>query len=137
MIRDGNRSAVPPHADIVYLPKMPEWTPFEVRKQVPVRFPQHSHSQQAPPTRIQRLRNRALIAALAVFLLYPFINMIFLNVPLVFVDTCLPLLAALSPSTTTVYPVALAATQFCGLRSMWKDAGQQAQAMLEAGGLGQ
>ena len=49
-------------------------------------------------------------------------------------SACLPLLAALPPSTTAVYPVALDATQFCGLRSIWEGAGQQGRAVLEAGG---
>jgi hypothetical protein len=34
----------------------------------------------------------------------------------------------------SLYPVARDATQFCGLRSIWEDAGQQGQAGLEDGG---
>ena len=49
-------------------------------------------------------------------------------------DTCLPLLAAVPANATSVYPVARDGTQFCGLRSIWEDAGQQGQAGLEAGG---
>jgi hypothetical protein len=176
-LRDGNRSAAPPQPDVEHIPKMPEWPPLNVRKQVPQCA---CHSQQGPLTRMQRLRNRALLVALAIFLLYLFINVIVLNVrsfsspqlPAFLVvtptasaptntdalsantqqcisqymldapsdptgypcDTCLPLLAALSPSATAVYPAALAATQFCGLRSLWEDAGQQGQAALEAEG---
>ena len=172
-LKDGNRSAVPSPPGVAHLPKMPEWPPLNVRKQTPQCV---CHSQQS---RTQRMRNRALLAALAVFLLYLFINVIVLNVrsfssprlPASFViappasaptttdalpadtqqcisqymidapsnptgypcDTCLPLLAALPPSATVVYPAALAATQFCGLRSLWEDAGQQGQAALEAG----
>jgi hypothetical protein len=48
-------------------------------------------------------------------------------------STCLSLLVAV-PTNATVYPVARDATQFCGLRSIWEDAGQQGQAGLEAGG---
>jgi hypothetical protein len=48
-------------------------------------------------------------------------------------STCLPLLITV-PTNATVYPVARDATQFCGLRSIWEDAGQQGQAGLEAGG---
>jgi hypothetical protein len=49
-------------------------------------------------------------------------------------DTCLPLVAAVPANASAVYPVARDATQFCGLRSIWEDAGQQGQAGLEAGG---
>jgi hypothetical protein len=49
-------------------------------------------------------------------------------------STCLPLLTAVPANATAVYPVARDATQFCGLRSIWEDAGQQGQAGLEAGG---
>lgn len=49
-------------------------------------------------------------------------------------STCLSLLAAVPANATAVYPVARDATQFCGLRSIWEDAGQQGQAGLEAGG---
>lgn len=49
-------------------------------------------------------------------------------------DTCLPLLAAVPANASSVYPVARDGTQFCGLRSIWEDAGQQGQAGLEAGG---
>ena len=48
--------------------------------------------------------------------------------------TCLPLVAAVPANASAVYPVARDATQFCGLRSIWEDAGQQGQAGLEAGG---
>ncbi|KAH9965412.1 hypothetical protein BC827DRAFT_1184525 [Russula dissimulans] len=48
--------------------------------------------------------------------------------------TCLSLLAAVPPNATSVYAVARDGTQFCGLRSVWEDAGQQGQAALEAGG---
>jgi len=49
-------------------------------------------------------------------------------------STCLPLLIAVPTNASAVYPVARDATQFCGLRSIWEDAGQQGQAGLEAGG---
>src|SRR5258708_1134999 len=49
-------------------------------------------------------------------------------------STCLALLTAVPTNATAVYPVARDATQFCGLRSIWEDAGQQGQAGLEAGG---
>jgi hypothetical protein len=49
-------------------------------------------------------------------------------------STCLPLLVAVPTNDSTIYPVARDATQFCGLRSIWEDAGQQGQAGLEAGG---
>jgi hypothetical protein len=49
-------------------------------------------------------------------------------------STCLPLLVAVPTNDSTIYPVARDATQFCGLRSIWEDAGQQGQAALEAGG---
>ena len=49
-------------------------------------------------------------------------------------STCLPLLNAVPTNSSPVYPVARDATQFCGLRSIWEDAGQQGQAGLEAGG---
>jgi len=48
--------------------------------------------------------------------------------------TCLPLLIVVPANATGVYPVARDATQFCGLRSIWEDAGQQGQAGLEVGG---
>ncbi|KAI0001051.1 hypothetical protein BJV77DRAFT_1155510 [Russula vinacea] len=48
--------------------------------------------------------------------------------------TCLPLVTAVPANASAVYPVARDATQFCGLRSIWEDAGQQGQAGLEAGG---
>ena len=48
--------------------------------------------------------------------------------------TCLPLLAAVPANASLVYPVARDGTVFCGLRSIWEDAGQQGQAGLEAGG---
>ncbi|KAH9047327.1 hypothetical protein EDB84DRAFT_1462383 [Lactarius hengduanensis] len=178
-LRDGNPSAAdlaPPPPDVAH---MPEWRPLNVRKQPPQCV---CHSQPPPPTRVQRLRDRALLAALAVLLLYLFINVTVLNVrsfssssqlpaaaavaappasaptttdalpadtqqcisqytlnapsnPTGYpCGTCLPLLAALPPSATAVYPAALDATQFCGLRSLWEDAGQQGQAGLEAGG---
>ncbi|KAF8271044.1 hypothetical protein EI94DRAFT_630510 [Lactarius quietus] len=171
-LRDGNRSSAPPLPDGVALPpKMPEWPPLNVRRQAPQCA---CHSHQSPST-----RKRALLVALAVFLLYLFINVTVLNVrsfssphvpaaaattppasaptytealssdtqqcisqytldapnnPTGYpCDTCLPLLAALSPNATAVYPAALAATQFCGLRSLWEDASQQGQEALEAG----
>ncbi|KAI9441516.1 hypothetical protein H4582DRAFT_1933213 [Lactarius indigo] len=177
-LRDGNRSAAdlgPPPPGVGH---MPEWRPLNVRKQPPQCV---CHSQQPPPTRMQRLRDRALLAALAVFLLYLFINVTVLDVrsfsssqlpaslavaappasaptttdqlpantqqcisqytlnapsnPTGYpCGTCLPLLAALPPSATAVYPAALDATQFCGLRSLWEDAGQQGRTGLEAGG---
>ncbi|KAH9072782.1 hypothetical protein EDB83DRAFT_2359042 [Lactarius deliciosus] len=156
-LRDGNPSAAdlaPPPPDVAH---MPEWRPLNVRKQPPQCV---CHSQPPPPTRVQRLRDRALLAALAVLLLYLFINVTVLNVrsfsssaptttDALPADTqqcishdptgypcgaCLPLLAALPLSATAVYPAALDATQFCGLRSLWEDAGQQGQAGLEAGG---
>jgi hypothetical protein len=184
-LRDGSRFAAgvaSPPPDVSHPPKMPEWRPLNVRKQAPKCV---CHSQPPPQTRIQRQRNRALLAALAVFLLYLFINVTVLNVrsfsssrlptsaaaavtaatppasapastdalpadtqqcisqytlnapsnPTAYpCGACLPLLAALPPSATAVYPAALAATQFCGLRSLWEDAGQQGQAALEAGG---
>ena len=182
-LRDGSRFAADiasPPPDVSHPPKMPEWRPLNVRKQAPQCV---CHSQPPPPTRIQRLRNRALLVALAVFLLYLFINVTVLNVRSFSLSrlpasaavaaatppasapattdalpadtqqcisqytldapsnptgypcgTCLPLLAALPSSATAVYPAALAATQFCGLRSLWEDAGQQGQAALEAGG---
>ncbi|KAF8504616.1 hypothetical protein F5888DRAFT_1657170 [Russula emetica] len=49
-------------------------------------------------------------------------------------STCLPLLTAVPTNDSAVYSVARDATQFCGLRSIWEDAGQQGQAGLEAGG---
>ena len=49
-------------------------------------------------------------------------------------STCLPLLLAVPTNSSAVYPVARDATQFCGLRSIWEDAGQQGQVGLEAGG---
>jgi hypothetical protein len=49
-------------------------------------------------------------------------------------STCLPLLNVVPVNASAVYPVARDATQFCGLRSIWEDAGQQGQAGLEAGG---
>ena len=49
-------------------------------------------------------------------------------------STCLPLLSAVPANDSPVYPVARDATQFCGLRSIWEDAGPQGQAGLEAGG---
>ena len=49
-------------------------------------------------------------------------------------STCLPLLVAVPKNDSPVYPVARDATQFCGLRSIWEDAGQQGQAGLEGGG---
>ena len=49
-------------------------------------------------------------------------------------STCLPLVFAVPANASAVYPVARDATQFCGLRSIWEDAGQQGQAGLEAGG---
>ncbi|KAH9177484.1 hypothetical protein EDB89DRAFT_1932784 [Lactarius sanguifluus] len=163
-LRDGNPSAAvlaPPPHDVAHIP---EWRPLNVRKQPPQCV---CHSQPPPPTRVQRLRNRALLAALAVFLLYLFINVTVLNVRsfsssaptttnALPADTqqcisqytlnapsnptgypcgaCLPLLAALPPSATAVYSAALDATQFCGLRSLWEDAGQQGQTGLEVGG---
>ncbi len=179
-LKDGNRSPAdvspPPPPDVAH---MPEWRPLNVRKQPPQCV---CHSQPPSPTPMQRLRNRALLAILAVFLLYLFINMTVLNVrsfsssqlpastaaaaappasapattdalpadtrqcisqytlnapsnPTGYpCGTCLPLLAVLPPSATAVYPAALAATQFCGLRSLWEDAGQQGQTGLEAGG---
>ncbi|KAH9006287.1 hypothetical protein EDB86DRAFT_2872920 [Lactarius hatsudake] len=150
-LRDGNPSAAdlaPPPPDVAHMPGVAFAT-----------------SQPPPPTRVQRLRDRALLAALAVLLLYLFINVTVLNVrsfsaptttdalpadtqqcisqytlnapsnPTGYpCGTCLPLLAVLPPSATAVYPAALDATQFCGLRSLWEDAGQQGQAGLEAGG---
>lgn len=167
LFRDGNRSTAPPLPSGDLPPKMPMWPPLNIRKQAP-----QCACQQSPPT-----LQRALLAALAVFLLYLFINVTVLNVrsfsspkfPATILpasaptttgtlsadtqqcisqytldapsnptrypcDTCLPLLAALPPSTTAVYPAALAATQFCGLRSLWEDAGQLGQTALEAGG---
>ena len=182
-LRDGRRSAADaasPLPGILFPSKMPEWQPLNVRKQAAECA---CHSQPPPTTRIQRLRNRALLTALVVFLLYLFINVTILNVrsfsssrfpasasagaaippasapattDTLPADTqqcisqytlnapsdpteypcgqCLPLLVALPPSATAVYPAALEATQFCGLRSIWEDAGQQGQAALEAGG---
>ena len=167
LLRDGNRSAAPPLPSDALPPKMPMWPPLNIRKQAP-----QCTCQQSPP-----MRRRALLAALAVFLLYLFINVTVLNVrsfsspkfPVTTLpasvptttetlsantqqcisqytldapsnptgypcDTCLPLLAALPPNVTAVYPAALAATQFCGLRSLWEDAGQLGQTALEAGG---
>jgi hypothetical protein len=49
-------------------------------------------------------------------------------------DTCLPLVTAVPSNATDVYPVARDASQFCGLRSIWEDAGEQGRAGLEAGG---
>ena len=49
-------------------------------------------------------------------------------------STCLPLLNAVPANASAVYPVARDSTQFCGLRSIWEDAGQQGQVGLEAGG---
>ena len=49
-------------------------------------------------------------------------------------STCLPLLVAVPTNASSIYPIARDATQFCGLRSIWEDAGQQGQAGLEAGG---
>jgi hypothetical protein len=159
--------------------ELPKWRPLNIQKQA-IQGQGTPHDQ-LPPTRIQKLRARAPIAALVVFLLYLFINMTIINFRLfaparmpvpppvvtpptsapVYTDklpantqqciaqymidapsdptgypcsTCLPLLAALPPSATAVYPVALDATQFCGLRSIWEDAGRQGQAGLEAGG---
>src|SRR6266404_2383669 len=181
--RPGNRSPAdippPPPPDAAHLPDMPGWQPLNVRRQQAAQCVCHIRT--PPPTRTQRLHDRALLVALALFLLYLFINVIILNVrsfsrshlpasagalslpasaptptdPLS-ADTqqcipqyplnapsnptgypcsaCLPLLAALPPSATAVYPAALAATQFCGLRSLWEDAGQQGQAGLEEGG---
>ncbi|KAI0250086.1 hypothetical protein BJV78DRAFT_1283544 [Lactifluus subvellereus] len=167
-----------PAAALALPPKTPEWPPLNVRKQATQDAP---HDQ--PPTRIQTLRARAPVVALVAFLLYLFVNVVFLNVrlsalarmpaqlPVAVVtppasaptttdtlpaDTrqciaqytvdapsdptgypcsaCLPLLAALPPSATAVYPPALDAIQFCGLRSIWEGAGQRGQAGLEAGG---
>jgi hypothetical protein len=159
--------------------KLQEWRPPDIWKQATQG--QSALHDQGQPTRLQMLRARAPIAALIVFLLYLFINVIIINV-CVFAtactpaylpfatpptsaptttgtlpantqqciaqytlnapsdptgypcSTCLPLLAALPMSATAVYPAALDATQFCGLRSIWEDAGQQGQAGLEAGG---
>jgi hypothetical protein len=159
--------------------KMQEWRPPDIRKQTTQG--QGVLHDQGLLTRLQMLRARAPIAALIIFLLYLFINVIIINVR-VFAparmpaqlpvaapptsaptttdtlpfntqqciaqytlnapshptgypcSTCLPLLAALPMSATAVYPAALDATQFCGLRSIWEDAGQQGQAGLEAGG---
>jgi hypothetical protein len=134
------------------------------------------------PTSMQRRYSLPFVLALAIFLLYLFINVIILNVrsfsasqespkllsyttppasaptnsimlsadtqqcitqytlnapddPTGYpCDTCLPLVAVVPANETAVYPVALDATQFCGLRSIWEDAGQQGQAALEAGG---
>lgn len=49
-------------------------------------------------------------------------------------STCLPLLNTVPVNASAVYPVARDSTQFCGLRSIWEDAGQQGRAGLEAGG---
>jgi hypothetical protein len=49
-------------------------------------------------------------------------------------DTCLPLVTAVPSNATDVYPIARDASQFCGLRSIWEDAGEQGRAGLEAGG---
>jgi hypothetical protein len=167
-LRDGNRSTAPPLPSGELPPKMPDWPPLNIRKPAPQCA---CNNQQSPA------RRRALLVALAVFLLYLFINVTVLNVrsfaspklPTVTpsasaptttetlsantqqciaqytldapsnptgypCDTCLPLLAALPPSATAVYPAALAATQFCGLRSLWEDAGQEGQTALETGG---
>lgn len=135
-----------------------------------------------PPTSTQKWYNRVLLFAFIVFLLYLFINVVFLNIRIFSLsrvatrsssvtpsasapmmntvtlsadtqqcikeytlnapsdptgyscDTCLPLVTAVPSNATDVYPVARDASQFCGLRSIWEDAGEQGRAGLEAGG---
>jgi hypothetical protein len=164
---------------------LPAWRPLDVRKQGAIQC--DCHFQSAPQTRRQKWYRRAQRSALAVFLLYLFINVVILDVHLykfanwwpqthstnssasapspsssptttimLSPDTqqcitqytlnapgnptgypcsmCLPLLAAVPPNATAVYPIARDATQFCALRSIWEDANQQGQAGLEAGG---
>ncbi|KAI0262235.1 hypothetical protein BC834DRAFT_959004 [Gloeopeniophorella convolvens] len=172
-VRGGSSS------DHAFVPKLPEWSPLNVRKQ-----PHHCTCQQLPHyERARNPRRRALRVALAILLLYFFINVLLLDIrvfapshmpPQLLLNatsppasapmttdalsadtqqciaqytldapgdptgypcgTCLPLLAALPPSATAVYPAALDAAQFCGLRALWEDAGQQGQAALEGGG---
>ncbi|KAH9975565.1 hypothetical protein BGW80DRAFT_1297897 [Lactifluus volemus] len=62
------------------VPKIPEWRPFNIGRQA-TQGPS-APCDEPPLTRIQRLRERAPIAALVVFLLYLFINVIILNVRL-------------------------------------------------------
>jgi hypothetical protein len=164
--------------------ELPTWRPLDIRKHgAGTTHCDHCHVQPPAQTRRQKWYHRALASALAVFLLYLFINVVILNVRLYSLShwpprtssisnispaspptntvmlsadaqqcitqytldapgnptgypcsTCVLLLAAIPPNATEVYPVALAATQFCGLRSIWEDAGQQGQAGLEAGG---
>lgn len=176
-----NDPSVQPIAPIVAPPsEIPAWSPLNIRKPRPEdQCTCHNHP---PPTHLQKRYTRALLSAFIVFLLYLFINVIFLNVHLFALlnvpprlssmtppetaqmtattpsvnstqqcitqyilnapsdptgypcSTCLPLLAALPPNATSVYPVAQDVTQFCGLRSIWEDANQQGRAGLEAGG---
>lgn len=74
--KEGGDSFVPGVA--LAVPKIPEWRPLNIRRQATQG--QSVPCDEPPPTRIQRLRARAPIAALVVFLLYLFINVIILNV---------------------------------------------------------
>jgi len=49
-------------------------------------------------------------------------------------STCLPLLAAVPPSSADIYPAALNGTQFCALRALWEDTDSGGQATLQASG---
>jgi len=188
-LRGGSRKDDPSvgrDAPIVTLSpsKMPAaWQELGAERRPEVQCVCQAHAQ-PPPTCLQTRYGRALLAALVIFLLYLFINVIILNArsftPM-YVEgprlsmaspptsaaptgntltlsadtqqcvtqytldapgdpsgypcsTCLPLLAAVPPNATSVYAVARDGTQFCGLRSIWEDAGQQGQAALEAGG---
>jgi hypothetical protein len=76
--KEGGDSFVPGVA--LAVPKIPEWRPFNIGRQA-TQGPS-APCDEPPLTRIQRLRERAPIAALVVFLLYLFINVIILNVRL-------------------------------------------------------
>jgi hypothetical protein len=164
--------------------ELPPWRALDVRKPEGV-VHCNCHVLPPPQTRRQKIYRRALFSAFVIFLLYLFINMIFLDVRLYSLSrrpsqmsltttapasppaspqmntimlsadaqqcvtqynlsapgnpteypcsTCIPLLATVPPNATAVYTVARDAMQFCGLRSIWEDAGQQGQAALEAG----
>jgi hypothetical protein len=89
-LRDGSRSTAPPLPSGELPPKMPDWPPLNIRKPAPQCA---CNNQQSPA------RRRALLVALAVFLLYLFINVTVLNVR-----------SFASPKLPTVTPSASAPT---------------------------